>query len=203
MKEITICPGGAGSGEQAEDWIIWGSFRGCEKLKHSQAVWMKVFCENTRESRRSQLEEPEPGLGETGKSPGTFAFPLFWTDTFLLPCLSAPTFNSSLLRTTSQFNHPLTNGNFLLQFNMTHQIVIMNQHGLHAPMLYSSRWQYLIGPSGITCPHLILSSVAKDIPFGTQNVAERNDETLIQEKVKWIFCCLNFISYSKNNNVLA
>lgn len=42
--------------------------------------WMEtVYCENTRESQGDQIEEPELGLRESGKSPGTFDLSLFGT----------------------------------------------------------------------------------------------------------------------------
>lgn len=48
----------------------------------------KLYCENTRKSQEDQIEEPEPGLRESGKSPGTFALSLFGNKYSLILCVS-------------------------------------------------------------------------------------------------------------------
>lgn len=64
MKEITIYPRGAGSGEQAEGGIIWGSSGGCEKPKLIWETWMKrVYHESTREPRGGQIEAQSWAIG--------------------------------------------------------------------------------------------------------------------------------------------
>lgn len=135
-------------------------------------AWMKgVYCENTGKSGGSQIEEAELGLGKPGKLPGTFALPLLQTKSSL-NILSLCTYIefSSLLKPASHFNHPLTNGNLVLQFNMTHQIFRVNRDSLHSLILYSSRWQNLIGPSWVTCPHVIQSAVPRVVSFGILRV---------------------------------
>lgn len=54
----------------------------------------RLYCENTRESQGDQIEEPELGLRESGKPPGTFVLSLFGTKYSLNPvCLSAHILN--------------------------------------------------------------------------------------------------------------
>lgn len=103
--------------------------------------WMEaVYCENTRECR-DQIEEPELGLRESGKSRGTFDLSLFGTK-YSLNAVRLSVHMLTYLLSSSQLLNLIIHLPMATSSSNSNDSSYTQSEGysLHAPIPYFSRW---------------------------------------------------------------